>query len=330
MCDSRYDADLKQDDLTLAPAGESGAATGHVLRFPNPGSDRIVRAIAGDGAIRLLAARTTDTIETARGNHDLHPTPCAALGRLITGAALMSCTLKNPTDTLTLQIRSEGPIGGMIAVSDAAANVRGYAYHGDVDLPPNGLGKLDVGGAVGKGTLHVIKDLGLKDPYIGSVPLVSGEIAEDLTWYHATSEQTPTVMTLGVLVAPDWRVLQAGGLFLQLMPDAAEEWVSRLEAIVTSLPHVTAMLEAGETPESMLLERFAALEPRLLDSRPVSYVCNCSEERMQRNLISLGRKELDELSADPDGIELQCHFCSKTYHMPPETVRHLADMATRP
>lgn len=293
-------------------------------------ADRIIRAISGNGAVRLLAARTTETVETARGHHDMHPTACAALGRLITGAALMSCTLKNPTDTLTLQIRSDGPIGGMIAVSDAAANVRGYAYHEDVDLPLNARGKLDVGGAVGQGTLHVIKDLGLKDPYIGSVPLVSGEIAEDLTWYHATSEQTPTVMTLGVLVDKDWRVRQAGGLFIQLMPDADDELVSRLEAIVADLPSMTTLLEAGETPESILMERFSALEPRLLDTRPVTYVCNCSEERMQRNLISLGRKELDELSEDPDGIDLECHFCSKTYHMSPENVRHLAEMASRP
>ena len=164
--------------------------------------------------------------------HGLYPVPCAALGRLLTGAALMASTLKNPTDALTLQIRSNGPIGGLIAVSGADSFVRGYANVPDVDLPLNAVGKLDVGGAVGEGTLHVIKDLGMRDPYVGTVPLVSGEIAEDLTWYHATSEQTPTVMTLGVLVAPDGHVLHAGGLMMQLMPNADESLIEDRKSVV--------------------------------------------------------------------------------------------------
>ncbi len=292
--------------------------------------DRIVRAMDPGGRIRILAARTTDTVEQSRVLHQMNPTPCAALGRLLTGAALMSCTLKNPSDTLTLQIRCDGPIGGMIAVSDASAAVRGYAGRSDFDLPLNGRGKFDVAGAVGKGMLHVIRDLGMGDPYVGSVDLVSGEIAEDLTWYYASSEQTPTVMALGVLIGPGGRVLQAGGLFIQLMPEAGVSLAGPLEAIVTDLPAMTAMLAEGMTPEDIIRDRFGGLHPEIIDTRPVTYLCNCSPERMERNLISLGRKELEELSADPKGIELQCHFCSRKYPFSVETVRFLTEAAKRP
>ncbi len=293
-------------------------------------TDRIVSAIDPAGRVRILVAVTTETVGRAQEIHDLFPTPCAALGRLLTGAALMAHTLKNPTDALTLQIRGDGPIGGMVVVSGADSAVRGYAVQPFADLPLNAKGKFDVAGALGKGTLSVIKDLGMREPYVGSVALVSGEIAEDLTWYHATSEQTPTVMTLGVLIAPDGKVLQAGGLFLQLMPEAEEDLIAELEMLVTSLPPMTAMLEAGETPESILTERFAVLSPQILDTRPVRYVCNCSEERMERNLVSLGRNELVELAGDPDGIELQCHFCNHRYHFTNDAVARLLERATKP
>ncbi len=293
-------------------------------------TDRIVSAIDPEGRVRVLAAVTTETVEHARETHNLFPTSCAALGRLLTGGALMSCNLKNPTDALTLQIRCEGPIGGMVVISGASLAVRGYAVNPYADPPLNVHGKFDVAAAVGTGSLSVIKDLGMREPYVGSVELISGEIAEDLTWYHATSEQTPSVMTLGVLLAPDGHVLQAGGLFLQLMPEAGEDLISELETLVTALPPMTTMLEAGETPESILSQRFAALNLQVLDTRPVRYHCNCSEERMERNLVSLGRTELTELSEDPAGIELTCHFCNKRYKFSREAVGQLLERATRP
>lgn len=292
--------------------------------------DRIVRAMDPEGRVRILAACTTDTVECCRLLHDMNPTPCAALGRLLTGAALMSCTLKNPGDTLTLQIRCDGPIGGMVAVADAEAAVRGYAYRSDFDLPLNGRGKFDVAGAVGTGTLHVLKDLGLKDPYIGSVDLLSGEIAEDLTGYYASSEQTPTAMILGVLIGPEGRVLQAGGLFIQLMPEVGESLVEPLEAIIAGLPAMTAMLSQGLSPEDIILNQFGGLHAGILDTRPVTYRCNCSLERMERNLVSLGRKELSELAEDPAGIELQCHFCSRKYAFTIDSVKTLMEAAKQP
>ena len=320
-----------QADARHAPNTQNNESGPTLVAIPNENnSDRIVIGLAANASVRILVARTTQLVERARNIHGLYPVPCAALGRLLTGAALMASTLKNPTDALTLQIRSNGPIGGLIAVSDADSFVRGYTNVPDVELPLNAIGKLDVGGAVGEGTLHVIKDLGMRDPYVGTVPLVSGEIAEDLTWYHATSEQTPTVMTLGVLVAPDGHVLHAGGLMLQLMPNADESLIERLEAIVQEMPPMTTMLSHGETPEAILMNRFAELETRLLDVRPTGYRCTCSRERMERNLISLGRKELDELGEDVDGIELTCHFCEKKYKFSPESVRNLAEMAKRP
>jgi molecular chaperone Hsp33 len=282
------------------------------------------------GRVRILAARTSSTVEESRVLHRMNPTPCAALGRLLTGAALMSCTLKNPSDTLTLQIRGDGPIGSMIAVADASAAVRGYAGRSDFDLPLNARGKIDVAGAVGKGMLHVIRDLGMGDPYVGSVNLVSGEIAEDLTWYYASSEQTPTVMALGVLIGPEGRVLQAGGLFIQLMPEAGVSLAGPLEKIVTAMPAMTSMLADGLSPEDIILDQFGSLHPEIIDTRPVTYRCNCSLERMERNLISLGRKELAELSEDPKGIELQCQFCSRKYTFSVESVKALTEAAKRP
>jgi molecular chaperone Hsp33 len=292
--------------------------------------DRIVRAMDPGGRVRILAARTSSTVEESRVLHRMNPTPCAALGRLLTGAALMSCTLKNPSDTLTLQIRGDGPIGSMIAVADASAAVRGYAGRSDFDLPLNARGKIDVAGAVGKGMLHVIRDLGMGDPYVGSVNLVSGEIAEDLTWYYASSEQTPTVMALGVLIGPEGRVLQAGGLFIQLMPEAGVSLAGPLEKIVTAMPAMTSMLADGLSPEDIILDQFGSLHPEIIDTRPVTYRCNCSLERMERNLISLGRKELAELSEDPKGIELQCQFCSRKYTFSVESVKALTEAAKRP
>jgi len=290
--------------------------------------DRIVRYIEANGKFRLLVAQTTHAVEKARIYHNIYPTPCAALGRLLTGAALMSCSLKNPTDSVTLQIRCDGPIGGLVAVSDVSANVRGYAYQSDFDLPLNEHGKFDVAGAVGKGTLHVIKDIGLKDPYVGSVELLSGEIAEDLTWYYASSEQVPTVMSIGVLIGAGGKVLQSGGLLLQLMPEADEAVISDLETRISTMPAMTTLLESGLTVEEIVKGYFQGFDMTYIDTRPTNYICNCSMERMERNLISLGKKELSELSEDESGLELQCHFCSKKYHFPRETVVELTRKAS--
>ncbi len=298
----------------------------------NPGQDhkdRMLRTMEANGQFRLYIADTRDTVDEARTLHHMNPTPSVALGRLLTGAALMSSALKNPTDNLTLQIRSDGPIGGMVVVANASAEVRGYAYQVDFDLPLNAKGKFDISGAVGKGMLHVIRDTGAQDPYVGSVELISGEIAEDLTWYYASSEQTPTVMSIGVLVGEAGRILAAGGLFLQLMPEADEKTIAALEAVMSDMPAMTTLLSEGLSIEDIAANYFSQFQLNYLDERPVSYRCTCSTERMEKNLISLGRKELAELSEDEKGLELQCHFCSKKYHFPMATVKTLTERATR-
>lgn len=291
-------------------------------------SDIIVQAINQEGTLRVFVADTTWLTDRARKLHTLAPTPCAALGRLLTGAALMSCTLKNPDDSLHLQIHCDGPIGGMLAVCDPNSNVRGYVHNPEMELPLNSIGKFDVSKAVGKGTLHVIKDMGLKEPFVGSVPLVSGEIAEDLAWYYAASEQIPTVLMLGVRISALGTVLQAGGILAQLMPGADELLISAVEEAMTKLPSITELLAAGETPESIVMNRLKDLNLHEIGRRSPAYKCNCSTEKMEKNLISLGKKELDELAEDPDGIELQCHFCSRFYAFAPEKMSQLAVYAT--
>ncbi|HOQ74945.1 MAG TPA: Hsp33 family molecular chaperone HslO [Thermoclostridium sp.] len=284
--------------------------------------DYIVRALVS-GTVSVYAGVTTQTVEEARKIHHMNPTPCVALGRTLTGAALMSRTLKGSEDTITIQIKGDGPIGGIVAVTDAHANVRGYVHNPFFDLPLNEKGKFDIAGAVGRGYLNVVKDIGLKEPYIGHVDLVSGEIAEDLTYYYASSEQIPTAMNLGVLVGSGGHVLAAGGFLVQLMPDTPEDMVSFLEERIGRLPPITNMIADGLTPEKIIDSLFHGKPIQTLETCGVSYRCTCSRERMERNLLAIGRKDLLEIARDKKGAELHCHFCNTRYTFTPEEFEEL-------
>jgi len=289
--------------------------------------DYMLRAMTKDNQIRIYAAVTTNTVAHAKEVHDMYPTPAVALGRTLTAAALMSGTLKSENSTITIQIKGDGPLGGILAVTDANSNVRGYVQNPYLDMPLNDRGKFDIAGAVGNGTLHVITDLGLKEPYIGRVKLVSGEIAEDITYYYAVSEQTPTVTSLGVLVGRDGNIINAGGIFIQLMPGCSEENISWLEKCVEKMPPITKLLEPGRTLENILEDILPGKELEYLDTRSVRFKCNCSRERMERNLLSLGIKDLEEMAADGREEELVCHFCRTRYVFTPTEIRDILEQA---
>ena len=292
-------------------------------------NDYMVRAITQDGFVRIYAALTTQTVEEARTIHQMNPTPSVALGRTLTAAAMMAGTLKDAGSTITIQIKGDGPIGGIIAVTDAHSNVRGYVNNPWFDLPINQHGKFDIAGAVGKGYLNVITDLGLKEPYIGRVDLVSGEIAEDITFYYAHSEQTPTVTSLGVLVGREGKILNAGGLFIQLMPNCDEQAISWLEGCIQKMSPVTKLLEKENSLENILKDVLPGKELAFLDTRPVTYRCNCSRERMERNLLSLGLKDLEELAREQEETELVCHFCEKKYLFKRAEIQDMAEALKR-
>lgn len=285
--------------------------------------DYIVRASASDGQIRVFAATTRDLVEKARKIHGTSPVSTAALGRLLTGAAMMGSMMKGRSDVLTVQIMGDGPIGSMTVTADSMARVKGFVQNPEVMLPASKEGKLDVGGAVGMGMLRVIKDLGLKEPYVGETELISGEIAEDLTVYFATSEQTPSSVALGVLMNRDNTVAQAGGFIIQLMPDATEEVISHLEQKLTEVTSVSGLLEEGMTPEEILEYIFAGFDLKLLDKIPTSYYCNCSKERVEKALISLGAKELNAMIEDGEPITMNCHFCDTSYTFSLDELREL-------
>ncbi len=274
--------------------------------------DYIVRATAADGQIRAFAASTKEVVETARKDHNTSPVATAALGRLLTAGAMMGSMMKNDTDMLTLQIRGDGPIGGLTVTADSKANVKGYVLNPDVMLPPKN-GKLDVGGAVGIGLLQVIKDMGLKEPYCGQTILVSSEIAEDLTYYFANSEQVPSSVGLGVLMEKDNTVKRAGGFIIQLMPFAQEEVISKLEENLKHVTSVTALLDKGYTPEQILEELLGNLDLEITDTMDTRFYCNCSKERVERAVASVGRKEIQEMINEGKDIEVKCHFCNTAY-----------------
>lgn len=289
-------------------------------------SDKIVRAITSDGAVMAAAITAKDLVEKARQLHTALPVATAALGRSLMAASLMGNQLKGENDTVSLQFRGGGPLGAITCVSDSGGNVRGYVEHPQVHLMEKYQGKLDVGAAVGtNGTLTVIKDLGMKEPYVGSVPLVSGEIAEDVTTYFATSEQFPTACALGVLVERDQSVSAAGGYLIQLLPGADDHTIDLVEQGVQAFGSVTPHLQKGMTPEEMLKTVLSGFEVELLDETPVAYRCTCSRERYQRALLSLGREELADLAEDPQGIELKCQFCGQEYHFSQPEVRKILD-----
>lgn len=285
---------------------------------------RILRAISENGGVVITAADTTDIAARAEQIHKTSAVVTAALGRLLTAASMMGCSLKGEESSLTLRLKGDGPAGSVIAVSDDRGNVRGYVQNPVVELPLNRYGKLDVGGAVGQnGLLHVIKDVGMKDPYVGSVPLVSGEVAEDITAYFAASEQIPTVCALGVLVNPNLTVKVAGGFLVQLLPGATEDEISRLEENIKGLPSMTNMLDSGLALEQIIDRVLAGFTPNILDEFPVDYRCNCSRSRVEQMLISLGRTELADMAAKGEDTEVACHFCDKKYRFTAKEIEKL-------
>ena len=276
---------------------------------------KVVRCITKDGAIIMMAADTTDIVAKAENIHKTSAVMTAALGRLLTACSLMGQSLKGENDSITLQLKGGGPAGTVLAVSDAHGNVRGYADNPVVELPLNAKGKLDVGGAVGRaGNLYVMKDMGLKEPYIGQVPLVSGEIADDITSYYAVSEQIPTVCALGVLVNPDLTCKAAGGFIIQLLPFASEEDITFVENALKDIESVSSMIEKGMTPEEICRHVLKGREVDVLDESDCAYRCNCSRERIERALISTGKKTLRELANDGRTEEINCQFCDKKYY----------------
>ena len=279
----------------------------------DPAADYIVRATAYDGQVRALAIRSTSLCREVLAIHKTSPVATAALGRFLSGSLLLADNLKSEQDTQTTIIRCDGPLQGMTAVCDATGNIRGYCNEPVVENTFHYPGKLNVGAAVGKGILTVIRDLGLKEPYVGSVQLVSGEIAEDFTYYLAASEQTPSIMSLGVLLDKDG-VTQAGGFLVQLLPGAAEDLIDRMEKRAEGgFPDVTFLMNEGMNPEQILDMFLGDPEIDYLTATQVQYSCTCSRDRMERNLLTLGKMQLDELSEDPKGISLECHFCDKIY-----------------
>lgn len=284
--------------------------------------DYIVRATAADSQIRAFAATTRQVVETARVRHNTSPVATAALGRLLTAGAMMGSMMKNDTDILTLQIRGNGPIEGITVTADSHANVKGYVGNPDVMLPPRN-GKLDVGGAVGVGLLTVIKDMGLKEPYSGQTILVSSEIAEDLTYYFANSEQVPSSVGLGILMEKDNTVRCAGGFIIQMMPFAKEQTICRLEENLKKVSSVTSLLNQGYTPEQLLEVLFEGLGLEVTDTVPAQFCCNCSKERVEHAVASIGRKEIQEMIQDGEDIEVKCHFCNTAYRYTVEELREI-------
>lgn len=285
--------------------------------------DYLVRAIAANGQVRAFAAYTKNTVETARQAHNTSPVVTAGLGRLLTAGAMMGSMMKGDRDVLTIKAEGSGPVGHYLVTADSKGNVKGYAANPNVILPANAAGKLDVGGSLGVGLLTVIKDLGLKEPYTGTCELVSGEIAEDLTYYFASSEQTPSSVGLGVLMTKDNTVNVAGGFIIQLMPDATEETISIVEEKISTIKSVTSMLENGLDPEGIINLILGGLDPEILDKMPVRFHCNCSKERVSKALIAIGRKELDSIIADNEPIEVKCHFCNKAYNFTVDELKKL-------
>ncbi|MCM1104849.1 MAG: Hsp33 family molecular chaperone HslO [Clostridium sp.] len=283
--------------------------------------DYIVRATAADAQIRAFAATTRNLVETARRYHNTSPVITAALGRLLTAGAMMGSMLKGDRDVLTIQIKGDGPVEGLTVTADARADVKGYAVQPQVILPPNAAGKLNVGGAVGKGSLRVIKDMGLKEPYVGQTALQTGEIAEDLTYYFAVSEQVPSSVGLGVLMNQNNTVRQAGGFIVQLMPFAGDEVITRLEENLKSIRSVTAMLDAGDTPERILEQVLDGLDVKITDTLPTAYRCGCSKERVERAIISIGKKDISEMIGEGKEIEVSCQFCDRTYKFSVEELK---------
>lgn len=291
-------------------------------------TDYLIRATAAQGQIRAFAATTREMVDTARRAHNTSPVVTAALGRLLTAGAMMGIMMKGEEDILTIKIEGNGPIEGLTVTADTKGKVKGYAFQPSVVLPPK-QGKLDVGGALGLGVLSVIKDIGLKEPYVGQTILVTSEIAEDLTYYFATSEQTPSSVALGVLMNRDNTVCQAGGFILQMMPGASDAVIDRLEQKLKEITSITALLDAGNTPEMILEHILGEFGLEINEKIPARFYCNCTKERVEKALISVGKKEIQEMIDDGKPIEVNCHFCNKNYSFSVEELQELLSKAVR-
>lgn len=290
--------------------------------------DYIVRATAGNGQIRAFAATTQNLVEEARQRHNTSPVATAALGRLLTTGTMMGSMMKNDSDVLTIQIKGDGPIGGLTVTADVNGNVKGYVENPDVILPPKN-GKLDVGGAIGIGLLNIIKDMGLKEPYVGQTILVTSEIAEDLTYYFANSEQVPSSVGLGVLMNKDNTVRCAGGFIVQVMPFVTDEVVTKLEKNIKKISSVTSMLDDGCTPEQMLEHVLDDLDMVVTDTLPAAFKCNCSHERIEKAIISIGKKDIQEMIDEGKEVEVKCHFCNTAYTFSVDELKEILKQAKR-
>ena len=273
----------------------------------------MIRATAAEGQIRAFAVTSKELVDEARKRHNTSPIVTAALGRLMSGAVMMGSMMKGEKDLLTIRVNGDGPMRGMTVTADAAGNVKGYPFVPDVVLPANALGKLDVAGAIGAGNMSVIKDMGLKEPYIGQTALQTGEIAEDLTYYFAVSEQVPSAVGLGVLMNKENTVEQAGGFIIQLMPFAEEEVIEKLEKKVAEVTSVTSLLAQGYNPEMILQKLLGDLDLEITENMPVRFYCGCSKERVTKALASISRAELDDIIKDGKPIEVNCDFCNTHY-----------------
>ncbi|MGN0316475.1 MAG: Hsp33 family molecular chaperone HslO [Lachnospira sp.] len=286
--------------------------------------DYIVRATAANGQVRAFAATTRELTDKARQLHEMSPIATVALGRLLTGTAMMGVMMKNNTDVLTVQIKGNGPIGSMTVTADSKGRVKGFVAEPQVMLPLKD-GKLDIAGAVGIGVLSVIKDIGLKEPYVGDTILITSEIADDLTYYFATSEQVPSSVGLGVLMNKDNTVKEAGGFIVQLMPNASEEFIDKLENRIREVKSVTEMLEHGLTPEQILETILGDMDLQILDTVPTEFYCNCSKERVSKAVISIGKQEIQAMIDDNEPIEVNCHFCNSHYKFEVEELKEMLE-----
>ena len=290
--------------------------------------DYIVRATAAGGQVRAFAATTKGLVEEAKERHNMSPIATVALGRLLTGGAMMGTMMKNDSDVVTIQIKGNGPIGAMTVTADSKGRVKGFVANPQVMLPLKD-GKLDIAGALGLGVLSVIKDIGLREPYVGDTILVTSEIADDLTYYFATSEQVPSSVGLGVLMNKDNTVEQAGGFIIQLMPDAKEETIEKLEARIKEVKSVTQLLEDGMTPEEILEHILGDMGLEILDKTPTEFYCNCSKERVAMAIMSVGKDEIDQMIEEGNPIEVKCHFCNTAYNFSIDDLKHLRELCEK-
>jgi molecular chaperone Hsp33 len=287
---------------------------------------KLVRATASNGDIRLFAAITTDIVEKARQIHDLSPTASAALGRLLTAGSIMGAMLKGEKDTLTLSMNGRGPAGNLVVVANSKGNVKGYISNPHVDLPLNDKGKLDVGGAIGKdGFLNVVKDMGLKDPYVGSVPLYTGEVGDDIAYYFTVSEQVPSAVALGVLVDTDISIKSAGGLVIQMMPGANELLADIITFRLQEIPPLSTLIAEGKTCEDILNLLFDDMDLKIHEEIDIAYECDCSRERVEKALIALGKEELERLKEEEEIMQVECHFCERRYQFTKDDMQNLID-----